>query len=309
MKYPANKWFNIEKCPACSCSELISNGLLVGNTYFFGDEKIAFPPEGISIVECKHCSLFFKTVLPTKHFLREVITRQAGKVWNDDYDFIFEKQFIKKFIDRTDFDLLDIGPSNGALLSVFSDSRGRRSGLDVVQHPGLEKHLSGEFIYGLLDEENLNWSKNPYDIVTIYDVFEHFYNPETAFRNLKILLKSKGLVILETGNINSYWPKKYGVWQWWYVNLFEHHVFWQSKSILYHAKKYGFEIQYIEEVNHKSWKNIRFFYKLQQIIKLVLWLISPNFYKKLANKLKKDGSTSPWTSLTKDHLLIVMQKI
>jgi 2-polyprenyl-3-methyl-5-hydroxy-6-metoxy-1,4-benzoquinol methylase len=310
MKYPDNsKWLNVTKCPACSCSEIIDKGFLVGDHYSFGDEIIEYPSDKIGIVECKNCCLFFKKTLPTPYFLAEVITRQAGKVWNDDYNFIFERKFIEKFLNnKINFDLLDVGPSNGALLNVFSDLSGRRSGLDIVQHPGLEKYLNGEFIHGLLDKENLDWSENPYDVITIYDVFEHFYNPKVAFRNLNILLKVKGLVVLETGNINSYYAKKYGVSKWWYVNLFEHHIFWQPNSIAYHAKKHGFEILYIKETKHKSWRNKTIIHKVKQIMKLILWIISPIFYKKLANKFKKDGVMRPWTSLTNDHFIVVLQK-
>jgi len=308
MKYPANKWFNIEKCPACSCSELISNGLLVGNTYFFGDEKIAFPPEGISIAECQNCGLYFKSTLPTPYFLAEIITRQAGKVWNENYDFIDEKKLIKKFIYKNNFDLLDIGPSNGALLKAFSDSTGRRSGLDIIQHPGLEKQLNGEFIHGLLDEEILNWSEKPYDVITLYDVFEHFYNPKLAFINLKNLLKTNGIFVLETGNVESYYPKKMGLNQWWYANLFEHHIFWQAKSIEYYANKYGFKILYMKNIRHKSWRYRSIIFKINKILQFSFWFVLPNLYSKFIKKFNKNG-TAPWTPLTKDHLVVVMQKI
>ncbi len=310
MKYIANKWFNVTKCPACSCSDVIDKGLLVSDYYFFGeDEVIALPPEGIGIAECKNCRLFFKTTLPTPYFLTEVITRQAGKVWNDDYNLIFEKKFIEKFIDGINFDLLDVGPSNGALLNAFSDSQGRRSGLDIVQHPGLEKHLSGEFIQGLLDEESLNWSEKPYDVITLYDVFEHFYNPNFAFINLNKLLKRKGIFVLETGNAERYYSKNFGLNQWWYTNLFEHHIFLQPKSILYYAKKYGFKILYMKNVRHKSWRYKSLISKINKIMQFSLWFVLPDLYRKIANKFNQNGMTAPRTPFPKDHFVVVMQKL
>jgi 2-polyprenyl-3-methyl-5-hydroxy-6-metoxy-1,4-benzoquinol methylase len=307
---PADKWFGIESCPACGDSSRTRRGTLASTAYHFGKTVIPLPAGGISMAECNTCHLVYKTLLPTPAFLAATFENQAGEVWDDDYDFRREKKQIEDTVTKNRFDLLDIGPSNGALLKAFRDISERRSGLDIVQHPGLEKHLQGEFIQGLLDNEQLDWSRQAYDVITAFDVFEHIYNPAAAYRNLHALLKENGIVVVETGNINSYWPDKHGTNRWWYTNLLEHHVFWQPESLEFHANRHGFRILSIEKVRHKSWRNRSLLDKLNKFLALGLWRVSPALYRQLADSLGKPaGAVIPWSPLGKDHVSVIMQKI
>ena len=301
-------WLSVTRCPGCGSTEFSGKGLLPRDYYNFRGEIIKIPREGIGLAECLNCSLVFKTVLPAPDFLTEVIESKAGTVWNDTYDFKSERELIEGFVGSGSFDLLDIGPSNGALLKAFSGLPGKRSGLDIVQHPGLEKHLRGEFIRGLLDDIQLIWDGTQYDVVTVFDVLEHFYQPGKAFSNLGGLLKEGGIVVLETGDTDCFWSRKLGVEQWRYTNLFEHHVFWRPESIQFHANKNGFDVLSIKKTVHKGWKTRSVFNKIKQLLKLVMWLLVPNLYKRIADRLKEDGSISPQVPYTRDHLLVVLKK-
>jgi len=302
-------WINIENCPACGDSKCTHHGTLTSKLYHFGKAVFPLPASGISIAECNTCRLYYKTVLPTPAFLAEAFENQAGEVWDDDYNFISEKNQIENILKNDHFDLLDVGPSNGALLNAFRNTSGRRSGLDIVQHPGLEKHLQGEFIHCLIDDERLNWGQQPYDVITAFDVLEHFYNPATAFRNLHALLNKDGIVMIETGDISSYWPSKHGANRWWYTNLLEHHIFWQPESIVFHAHKHGFKVLSVAAVRHKSWQSKSILEKLNKTILFDLWRISPTLYRKINDSRgKPTENVIPWSPLTIDHMSIIMKK-
>jgi len=43
-----------------------------------------------------------------------------------------------------------------------------------------ERKVSGEYISGFVDSEDLLLSGEPYDVVTMFDVLEHLYSPELA---------------------------------------------------------------------------------------------------------------------------------
>lgn len=204
-----DSWISVEVCPACGNIANLSLGMLSVKRYSHGDETVEVPGGGIQVLRCKNCALVFKDRLPSPQFLADIFTRQAGNVWTDGYSFRSEKIF-ESLIGGNTVDVLDIGTSNGGLLREL-EGEGRRSALDVVAHPGLEDHLRGEFIRGLSDSEELTWSGQPYDIVTMFDVAEHLYRPDLAFANLQRLVKPKGFVVIETGNVDSVWLPRYGV--------------------------------------------------------------------------------------------------
>jgi SAM-dependent methyltransferase len=304
-----DEWLSIESCPACGKDERINRGALTSKQYHFGKADIPIPAGGISIAECSNCHLYYKTVLPKPAFLAEIFKNQAGEVWNDHHDFLYEIKQIKTLAKKNRFDLLDIGPSNGALLNAFRSTSGRQSGLDIVQHPGLESHLKGEFIHGLIDDEQLNWSQQPYDVITAFDVFEHLYNPAAAFRNLHALLNKGGIAAIETGDISSYWPSMHGANRWWYSNLFEHHVFWQPESLVFHARRHGFRVLSVAVVRHKNWRSRPVLQQLNTALSFGLWRLSATLYRKLNGYLGKPAEdVIPGSLLGKDHISIVLQK-
>lgn len=241
---PDAKWQTVERCPACGAYEVSERGPLPGSAYMFGDEKIDYPAAGIPLATCAECSLTYKGIVPQPGFLAQCFSRQAGKVWMDDYAFESEICLLKKMIGSDCFDVLDVGASNGALLKACSRANvtGRRSALDVIAHPGLEAQLSGELINGFLDSAPLSWSGVPYGVVTLFDLLEHLYEPVYAFENLRTLVDKDGVVLLETGNVESYWPRKFGRANWWYVTLLEHHIFWSRRTLTKFAERHGFAV-------------------------------------------------------------------
>ena len=302
-------WLHVDRCPGCDGKNISSVGKLPRQHYNFVGEIIPFPEGGINLATCDTCSLLFKTVLPTPDYLTAVFASKAGMTWNDNYSFNKEKELISRLLDNSAFDLLDIGPSNGALLRGFAAMSGRRAGLDVFMHPGLEKSLRGEFITGLLDQPSLEWSGEPYDVVTVFDVFEHLYNPLMAFKNLHELLKSGGTVMLETGNADSAWARRAGPENWRYTNLFEHHVFWKPESIRYHAERNGFKVVEMTDVDHKGWRGKTIAYKVKQYLKYGMWWLTPGLYRVIAERLREDGGIAPHIPRMRDHFLVVLRKL
>lgn len=154
-------------------------------------------------------------------FLR-VMPKKSGIIGTD---FKAEVQIIENLFPDRVFDLLDIGSSDGGFLKACAQTNGRRSSLQWDQISRAHQALRGEFIKGLIDNSNLDWSGQQYDVVTMFDVLEHLYEPQSTFKNLAMLVKGGGYVVIETGNIESYIPKRVGANEWWYVHLFEHHIF------------------------------------------------------------------------------------
>lgn len=311
-KLEESVWIGVTSCPACGEEDNPQLGRLALEEYQFGDERIPLPPEGIRLSQCRHCGLVFKKILPSPLFLAEVFDRQKGKVWAGDYNFSDEAGLIREIVGDKEFDLLDIGPSNGGLLKAFSETDGRRSALDIVKHPGLEEWLRGEFIHGLAESDELSWSNEPYDVVGMFDIAEHFYDPQQAFSNLRALVKPGGFVVVETGDLHSRWPRKFGVHRWWYACLFPHHIFWTRPSIERLASHHGFEVLEARRKQHKEQATKRFtgemLYPAEalQILKSLIYQVAPGSYEKLQKLVGKPG-VPPRNVLSRDHFQLILR--
>lgn len=304
-----SKWRIVERCPACGGHEVAERGLLPDSAYMFGEEKINFPAMGVPLATCAECSLTYKGIVPEPAFIAEVFSRQAGKKWTDEYAYKSEIRFLKKMVGSDCFDLLDVGAANGALLKACREANvhGRRSGLDIIAYPGLQAQLSGELIEGFLDSPNLRWSGAPYQAVTLFDILEHLYEPQIAFQNLFTLVEKGGLVVLETGNVESYWPARFGRACWWYVRLFEHHIFWSRRALSKIANRYGFTIALWQQKQHKNRASsvLRMAYDW---VKVGAYRAIPRYYSTFAARLGKQGH-QPCSPLARDHFRVCLRKV
>lgn len=144
---------------------------------------------------------------------------------------------------------LDIGASNGDLLAQLGDRATRLSAMDVVQYSRCKSIVDGrgEYILGQL-ETGVTWSNQPYDVVTAFDVFEHFLNARNAASNVLGFVKAGGYLIVETGD----WRTVPDPGEWYYSNLFEHQIFWTRKTFEYLSERFPFSIAEYSLVNHKG---------------------------------------------------------
>ncbi|MEM1255557.1 MAG: class I SAM-dependent methyltransferase [Cyanobacteria bacterium P01_H01_bin.21] len=301
-------WIEIEKCPLCLSAS--SKHLIDINKkgYIFGKECILIPSSRISIQECCRCGLAYKTTIPSKPFLSEVYERQVENIWTSPYTFEAEIELVKQLFPSASFDLLDVGASTGELLRQCSQFSGRRSALDIVRYPGTAKYINGEIILSLLDQEHIKWSEESYDLVTVFDVLEHLYDPQIAFENLLDFTNPEGLIVIETGNIKSYKTNSGNMMFWPYVSLFEHHIFWQKKSIEYAAELYKLEIVEWRLKKHKKNYYHSNLTRLKSFLKFVSYKTSPSLYFRLMNMLISGTHEPPGNPLSKDHLRVVFKK-
>ena len=173
-------------------------------------------------------------------------------------------RIIKTYVDRGK--LLEIGPGSGEFLN-----EARLNGFDSF---GLELNkIQASYIrnnFKIPCEESTimdsSYENNSFDIIYHCDVVSHFFNPIEEFKQMNKKLKSKGLVVFETGNLGDVNPKYYK-----YFERFQypdHLFFFGEKSIVKMLNLTGFKIIKIHRYSILS--QLRF---LKITSKLILFIL------------------------------------
>lgn len=242
-----------DRCPLCGAAGE-SAGHLTFGYYAFAGVRIPYPVDGPPLLlSCPRCGLVYKRDIPAREELAALFQQMAGRVWaGHGYKFPGVRALVARAAaPRGKTDLLDIGSADGKMLETFSNLGGRLSALDVFHDPTCARRVTGEYIQGFVDGD-LDWSERPYDVALALDLFEHLYDPARALANLGRLVRPGGALAIQTGNAS--YPASIGrrMGQWWYANLFDHHVFWAPQTFSYVAAQGGWTVEWVEESVHKD---------------------------------------------------------
>lgn len=303
-------FMHVEHCPACGSVSKEIMGRLPGKSYRVGDIVIPYEKNigSINIIKCNKCGLFYKDWLPAKKELLELFRSVYNEVWGSSYSYIDELKLIEQLFPADRPDILDIGASAGGFLSNSADIAGRLSALDVMENAECRKIVTGEYILAFLDQDRLDWSRESYDLVTLFDVVEHLYDAKKGFQNLQSLVKIGGFCIIETGNSDHFIPTYYGIHNWWYFSLAPHHLAFNFNCLVRLGTLFGFRLVSHKFRRHKNMRmlSLKEFVKLS--IKSGVYLIYPHMYRWLGKKMNKEVN-QPIFPFTPDHLLMVFQRI
>lgn len=256
------RYSQVWECPACGLSGAVVDHLDRG-VYRFGPFDIPYPEGGrVPVNRCANCGLIYKGLVPDPADLQSLFADVASEVWTShDYDYHSEREFVMRFIgNKSSIDVLDIGSGEGGLLAAFDGIPGRRSALDVVRNDRCAQRVSGEYILQYL-EDPLRWSGQTYDVVLAFDVMEHLYRAGIALFNLALLTRPGGFLLIQTGNASYVRPPS-RLRDWWYLNLFEHHMAWTPEALACAAEPWGLRLEYAQVGPHKdsnhmpAWKRV-----------------------------------------------------
>ncbi len=237
----------IVACPLCGQAGTARSALRRPG-YHFGRLEIPLPSGGVALLECGRCSMLFKSKVPTAEACDRVMSSGATDVWRPKTGEHPALSMMRPYLeDARSF--LDIGASNGDLLAQLGDRAERLSAMDVVQYAPCRNVIDGrgEYIIGQL-EQGVTWSHQPYDVVTAFDVFEHFLEADKAVANVLAFVRSGGYLVIETGD----WRTIPDPGSWYYTNLFEHQIFWTRKTFEYLTERFPFSVAQYSLVNHKG---------------------------------------------------------
>lgn len=207
-------------------------------------EEFAFLKHRFTIIRCPNCGLF-RTLLPgSYHYLlnhyysQEYFIGSKNRAGYANYldDHQITRRNAHSYLDLihrhqpNGKKLLDIGCATGIFLQE-AESRGYQvNGIDVSEYAvdQARKFLDHQVKHGTLSTVKL--SPREFNIITMFDVFEHLKKPLQDLRRCHRLLKPNGLLVINTGNTNSFLAKLEG--KNWHFFIPPQHLFFYSDTNL-----------------------------------------------------------------------------
>lgn len=179
---------------------------------------------GYDLFSCVGCGLI-RTDLRTsydsfveKHYSRGYFTGDIKKSAYADYG--RDKAYITKNLDKflrfiksrkPNGTLLDVGCAYGYAVELALKRGYDAYGFDASHHAVKEaKALVGDkrIAHGLIS--SISYKKNSFDVISMFDVFEHLSDPIGDVKRLTRYLKDDGIMIIATGDAESLAAKFFG---------------------------------------------------------------------------------------------------
>jgi len=109
--------------------------------------------------------------------------------------------------------LLEIGPGSGASLAYFASQGAEAIGLDVsaTVASAIEKRYGLRVVIDELEDYAAKNGGDPYDIIVMRHVLEHFRSPLPALQAAFSILKPQGRIHIAVPNMNS-WHRRWSGW-------------------------------------------------------------------------------------------------
>lgn len=187
--------------------------------------------------------------------------------------------------------VLEIGCGTGFLLNRFKESGWQVYGIEPSPFASkITKEIYGIDILSNYIDETIE--SNQFDVVLMLDVIEHIKDPNKLISDIQKVLKKDGILIIGTGNINSF-NARLCLKRWAYFGSYEHISFYSPQSINYLLKRNGL---YIKELIKTSY---------QGTVKYNLIRFLKNLFVVLQIKLFNFKKNVP---LTRDHMIVIAKK-
>lgn len=206
--------------------------------------KFFFNKNGYSIYTCPHCDLKMTDLgSPYNEFVREHYNkkyftgdmhRSAYINYKDDKFYIVRNMhtFLKKIqAIKSSGRLLDVGCALGFFVELALKNRYDAYGFDPSAYAIREsKNLVGEkrIKHGTIS--SVRYPPKLFDIITMFDVFEHLGDPISDLHKLKELLRDDGIIVIATGNTESLMAKV--LKRRWTFYVPPQHLFFFNKQLL-----------------------------------------------------------------------------
>lgn len=247
-----------------------------------------FEKNKTKINKCKKCRLIF--IYPIPNNLNEIYSENyfcgAGSGFgyiNYDADKTEETEEFKKYLDKIENyypnkgNMLDVGAATGSFLSAAKNRGWSVAGAEISEYAAEQGRKKGlDIKTGII--ENCNFAPNTFDVITMWDVFEHLPDPDKTISYIYNLLKPNGLLVMNSPDAGSIYARIMGK-HWALIIPPEHLHLFNKKNAETLLNKCGFHIETIGRIGKK--------FKLAYIFQILYTVHHNNIWKEISDWTKK----------------------
>lgn len=217
--------------------------------------KKLYPSYYERLVQCIICGLIYTNPRLKKKYLKHLYSKEYFQNENSThfgYENYLEDQekIIATFTNRVKKiepfkekgKLLDIGCATGFFMKAAKNRGWDVTGVEISDFAAQYAHKHFKFKVYTKDFLTLSLKNEKYDLITMWDVIEHFYDPILALKKVNSVLKKDGLVVISTPDVDS-WPSKVMKERWVGYKLSDEHLtYFSPPTISQLLNKAGFTI-------------------------------------------------------------------
>ncbi|MBE9203879.1 class I SAM-dependent methyltransferase [Synechocystis salina LEGE 06099] len=206
------------------------------------------------LYKCQHCGLGQRLPCLTEEELKQVYASAPSGAM----DYEFERNaawskgrelLLKHFSGHQAVTVLDVGCNEGKFLANLPE-HWQWFGVEGGEATAQSASAKGvQVIANRVQDVHCQWH-HYFDVLTLFDVFEHLPNPLEGIQQAKQLLKPGGLLLISTGNMDAW------TWRWlrgrhWYLQTPLHLSFATRQFFSYVEQIVGVKIQQIDSIPHQ----------------------------------------------------------
>jgi SAM-dependent methyltransferase len=222
-----------ESCPLCFSERIEPVGRIPyeSPTRFSTSEvEFAAAPQ---LWRCKDCgSSFVQNVVPEDIAVTLYTGGASGERWSSEPFEVVKPANQLECLDgyfREGASVLDIGCNTGELLDYARRRGCRTAGVEYSAASRRILETKGHDSFA-----NISDVDEQFDVITAFDLVEHFYDVPDFFRRCKAMLKKGGVLVVLTGDIGSLSARVCKA-NWWYLRYPEHIAFPSRKYFARHS--------------------------------------------------------------------------
>ena len=258
-------------CPICGKKDIAS---------------FCFVKNGHSIFRCSDCCLMFVHPQPEKATIRSIYDAgyfERGKKYSESKSHTGKSAnsmnnrkrltLVQEF--RESGCLLDVGCAKGGFLQMAGQNGFEVTGVELSENAS--SYARKELGLRVLDREFIESGlpSGHFDVVTMWDVFEHLPDPAGNLREAHRVLCRDGILLLSTGDVSSPWARLTGR-RWPLMTPPQHLFFYSPNSLRVLLSRTGFSCGHLSRPGR--WASMEFLlFKAHEsfgmIVKPFQWLV------------------------------------
>ncbi len=260
---------------------------------------------------CQECALVFISPIPTS--TSEVYSENYFCGASDGFGYVNydeDKQAdlsaFEKYLDKIEKEkparglLLDIGAATGTFVKAAKNHGWNAVGLEISEYAAAAGRSKGMTIQtGTVDSAQFN--EHSFDVITLWDVFEHFPEPRPALTKISTWLKPGGLLVMNLPDAGSLYARLMGK-HWQLIIPPEHLHLFNKKNLSALLTEHGFAVMSTAKIGKK--------FKPAYIFQILYTIRHQKFWKILSEKIRRTPLNRISIPINlRDNIFVISKKL